>query len=87
MCPSSRKTALMNPKMPWTSWKRSWMLQGRLRSRLWIYSCHSLEKSFDELVPCDMEDMVETIQPDSNLARWRSVENLMGIVAHVKTGD
>ena len=34
-----------------------------------------------------MEDMVETIQPDSNLARWRRVENLMGIVAQVKPGD
>ena len=34
--PSVEQTAdvssLMNPKMPWTSWKMSWMLQGRLRS-------------------------------------------------------
>ena len=31
-----------------------------------------------------MEDMVETIQPYLNLARWRSVEHMVSIIARAR---
>ena len=35
----------------------------------------------DERVPCVVGDMVETIQPNSRPARWRSVEHMVSIIA------